>query len=261
MFKTGSSTNFYTREDSARSELETRIKNAIGDLNEKYNKNRGIVRSGIHIISNLISAIKSKLKLEHPMIILSTIYINLEIVKDKTEYIYKEFTSRVWKDDDKSSKYSNVFVPFHESFNEFIPTNTDSQLNTFKKYAYNFVSESQFNTLELEFAKYIDSIECVEWWVKQKNRSKIAFAFEYIKDQISELMYPDFIIKTKNNLYILDTKSEWSNDPDKATALANLETKIVNDKNLIQISGCVVEENKKWYILDEKNIKTELKIE
>ena len=61
---------------------------------------------------------------------------------------------------------------------------------------------------EEEFIKWIDQVDHVEWWLKQEDKGRSQFAVEYTdtQERKTSLFYPDFIIKTKKHIYILDTK-------------------------------------------------------
>ncbi|EDZ61811.1 type III restriction enzyme, res subunit [Sulfurimonas gotlandica GD1] len=63
---------------------------------------------------------------------------------------------------------------------------------------------------EEKFITFLEEQDNVQWWHKQSNSGKDAFAVEYYDAQESKdrLFFPDFIIKTKDKLYILDTKKD-----------------------------------------------------
>ncbi len=118
------------------------------------------------------------------------------IVTNKTEYVIKN---------------NSVKIPLYEdSFNEKY-----SQIDNINKCAFDkfyLLSEYDGRDNELNFIKYIDNLSSVLWWIKQCDSGSNAFGLRYIKSDIlppndnQAIFNPDFIIRTKNRIYILDTK-------------------------------------------------------
>ncbi|MGI9461205.1 MAG: DEAD/DEAH box helicase [Alphaproteobacteria bacterium] len=84
--------------------------------------------------------------------------------------------------------------------------------NKFKKNCYNkfYLLKKDYHgkKTEIDFMKFIDNEKNIEWWHKQGDHGRDNFAIEYFdtNKKTTRLFYPDFIIKTKNDLFILDTK-------------------------------------------------------
>lgn len=78
----------------------------------------------------------------------------------------------------------------------------------YKKYAYTpCLLRKNRPKNEKEFERYIDGLDKVVWWSKNGNSGQMNFGVSYINDESeTHIFYPDYIIKTKNNVYILDTK-------------------------------------------------------
>ena len=75
--------------------------------------------------------------------------------------------------------------------------------------------------------RFLESQPNIIWWHKQ-NYGRSTFAIEYFDTQENKnrLFYPDFIIKTKNKIYLLDTKDNITvksqEMEDKSNTLQNL---------------------------------------
>ena len=56
----------------------------------------------------------------------------------------------------------------------------------------------------------MESQKQIIWWHKQDDSGRDAFAIEYFdtKENKNRLFYPDFIIRTKNRVYLLDPKND-----------------------------------------------------
>lgn len=112
---------------------------------------------------------------------------------------------------------------------------------------------------EEKFIKFLDSQENVHWWHKQFDSGRNVFAIEYFdtKENKNRLFYPDFFVKTKNNLYILDTKnditakSQETVDKNKALQIWIKKNNLVSDFNLI--GGIVIEKYPNWMINSKEN--------
>ncbi len=60
---------------------------------------------------------------------------------------------------------------------------------------------------EEKFLRFIDDNENVEWWHKNGDHGSLYFAVPYMNGNIEKLFYPDWFIKTKDKVWIIDTKS------------------------------------------------------
>lgn len=60
---------------------------------------------------------------------------------------------------------------------------------------------------EEAFLRFIDANENVQWWHKNGDHGSLYFAVPYMDGEIEKLFYPDWFIKTKDKVWIVDTKS------------------------------------------------------
>ena len=73
----------------------------------------------------------------------------------------------------------------------------------FKKCAMDACYLNKNNKNEMSFAEYIDENENVEWWYKNGDNGSKHFS---VKRDDGYLTYPDWFVKTSNNIWILETK-------------------------------------------------------
>lgn len=78
---------------------------------------------------------------------------------------------------------------------------------------------------EMEFINFLEVSKGVDWWYKNGDHGSEHFAIPYMSSLESKekLFYPDWIVKTKKTLFIIDTKSGFTADSsetkEKAEAL------------------------------------------
>jgi len=62
---------------------------------------------------------------------------------------------------------------------------------------------------EVEFIKFLEASDKVEWWYKNGDSGSEYFSIPYYHETENKerLFYPDWIVKTKNKVWILDTKA------------------------------------------------------
>lgn len=97
---------------------------------------------------------------------------------------------------------------------------------------------------EKEFIRFIDSHDSVVWWYKNGDTGSEDFSIAYFNpdDNKESLFYPDWIIKTKSNVWIIDTKkgatAELPETKYKADALqAWLKSKTNMDGGIAVLDG------------------------
>ena len=78
-----------------------------------------------------------------------------------------------------------------------------------KKYAYDkFFINPNFSTPEKQFIKLLENNPKVEWWFKNNDSGEDYFSIPYQDDvQKYHQFYIDFIIKSKQGIFLLDTKA------------------------------------------------------
>lgn len=166
----------------------------------------------------------------------------VQLSKDEYEPIRKQV------DDDKREKTETVFsVPDSDIVNEnFVK-------EVFTKYALSPCYIKYDSELEKQFAKYLEQSENVIWWYKNgEGYGKYLGILYQDNEQKERVFYPDFIVKTTEKLWILDTKSGFTAkdalDNGKAEALDNWL------KNQPETDGGIIErETELWKIYRKEN--------
>ncbi|MCE8163218.1 MAG: DEAD/DEAH box helicase family protein [Candidatus Moeniiplasma glomeromycotorum] len=118
-----------------------------------------------------------------------------------------------------------------------------------------FYNRKQYSGIENErkFMRFLESQPNIIWWHKQ-NYGRSAFAIEYFdtQEKKNRLFYPDFIVKTKNKIYLLDTKdgitAKSQETADKSNALQNWIKEKQQKYNFEIIGGIVIEKYPNWKI-------------
>ncbi len=106
---------------------------------------------------------------------------------------------------------------------------------------------------EVNFINFLES-QKIDWWHKQNDSGRDVFAIEYYdtQEKKNRLFYPDFIIKTKNRLYLLDTKSgntaKSQETADKNKALQNWIKNRKNSYNFEIVGGIMDFKHPNWRI-------------
>jgi type III restriction enzyme len=145
----------------------------------------------------------------------------------------------------------NLELPEQEvSFTEDYEKIGDIKKNVYEE----FYNKKQYLGKENEekFIKFLESQKNIIWWHKQDDSGRDVFAIEYFDTQENKkrLFNPDFIIKTKSKVYLLDTKggdtAKSQNTADKNKALQNW-MKAKQKKYKFQIvGGIVIEKYPNW---------------
>lgn len=109
---------------------------------------------------------------------------------------------------------------------------------------------------ELKFAKYLDSQDCIKWWMKNGDTGKDWLSIRYYNEvtQRKELFYPDWIyMKKDGTIGIWDTKGGQTasaiETKNKAEELQR-HLEILNSNNRMDIryeGGIIRMENSMWY--------------
>ncbi|MHB1646799.1 MAG: DEAD/DEAH box helicase [bacterium] len=112
---------------------------------------------------------------------------------------------------------------------------------------------------EERFVKFLESQENIIWWHKQDDSGRKVFAIEYFdtQEKKNRLFYTDFIIKTINKIYLLDTKSgntaKSQETADKNKALQKW-IKEKKSKYVFEIiGGIIIEKYPHWKINKKEN--------
>ena len=99
-----------------------------------------------------------------------------------------------------------------------IPKDTMSYSAIYKKYdaekcAMEQCYISNNNDNEENFVNYLEGNDSVEWWYKNGDNGAEHFS---VKREDGKLFYPDWFVKTKNSMWILDTKSGFTAEGEHA---------------------------------------------
>jgi len=170
-------------------------------------------------------------------------FINRLVQLSKDEYapIIKKI------DEKKQEKTKNIFsIPDSDIVNESFTK------ENFAKYALLPCYIKYDSELEKAFAKELEKSEKVIWWYKNGEGYGKYFGILYTDSENKErVFYPDFIAKTTEKLWIIDTKSGFTAkdalDNGKAEALKNY---LADKQNLD--GGIVEKENEIWKIYRSK---------
>lgn len=166
----------------------------------------------------------------------------VQLSKDEYEPIRKQV------DEDKREKTETVFsVPDSDIVNESF------EKETFTKYALSPCYIKYDSELEKQFAKHLEQSENVIWWYKNgEGYGKYLGILYQDNEQKERVFYPDFIVKTTEKLWILDTKSGFTAkdalDNGKAEALNNW----LKDKSKTD-GGIIERETELWKIYRKEN--------
>lgn len=112
---------------------------------------------------------------------------------------------------------------------------------------------------EEKFIKFLESQKNIIWWHKQDDSGRNTFAIEYFdtQEKKSRLFYPDFIVKTKDKIFLLDPKNDITakskETADKNNALQKWIKKNQSKYNFEIIGGIVIEKYPNWKINKSDN--------
>jgi type III restriction enzyme len=107
---------------------------------------------------------------------------------------------------------------------------------------------------EEKFIKFLESQKNIIWWHKQDDSGRNVFAIEYFdtQEKKNRLFYPDFVIKIKSKIYLLDPKNDITakslETADKNKALQKWIKKNQSKYNFKIIGGIVIEKYPSWKI-------------
>ncbi|OHE15935.1 MAG: restriction endonuclease subunit R [Sulfurimonas sp. RIFOXYB2_FULL_37_5] len=136
------------------------------------------------------------------------------------------------------------------------------KINGIVKNAYEeFYNRKQYLGKENEekFIKFLESQKNIIWWHKQGDGGRNTFAVEYFDSQEKRkrLFYPDFIVKTKDKIFLLDPKNDITakskETADKSNALQKWIKKNQSKYDFEIIGGIVIEKYPSWIINKQDN--------
>lgn len=158
------------------------------------------------------------------------------------------------------------FTDDYEEIQEIKPENNlfDHKQKTIKicKNAYNkFYLKKEYSGRknEINFIQFLESQKNIIWWHKQDNSGRNVFAVEYFDKQENKkrLFYPDFIVKTKSKVYLVDPKNDITaksqETADKNKALQKWIKKNQSKYDFKIDGGIVIEKYPNWKINRNEN--------
>jgi len=127
----------------------------------------------------------------------------LKIVIEKALKVYKPIRNQEVQERVKKSRTDLIFSILPE-----YAYSDDYELNgSMKKYVLDRCYLNYASDVEKDFVHYLDDQNDIDWWYKNTDSGREALAIQYEnKHGELRLFYPDFIIRKKNRIGIIDTK-------------------------------------------------------
>jgi type III restriction enzyme len=230
-----------------------------GDEEAKYNPSRswGQLKSAINVWFN------TRLGLDRA--VYYPIVVN-ELLKESSELkaainkALKEFRKK-YEIEIREKEEKDIFdleLPEKEvSFTEDFEKIDGIEKNVYEE----FYNRKQYLGKENEekFINFLESQKNIIWWHKQDDSGRDTFAIEYFdtQEKKNRLFYPDFIIKTKNKVYIVDPKNDiTAKSQETADKSDALQKWIKNNQSKYDFEidgGIVIEKHPDWKINRKEN--------
>ena len=229
-----------------------------GDDEAKYNPSRswGQLKSALNVWFN--TRFGFDMVIYYPVIV-NELLKNSSVLKTAISKALKDFRQK-YEIEIKEKEEKDIFdleLPAKEaSFTEDFEKIEGIQKNAYEE----FYNRKKYLGKENEerFIKFSESQKQIIWWHKQDDSGRDAFAIEYFdtKENKNRLFYPDFIIRTKNRVYLLDPKNDITaksqETADKSKALQDWIKKNQSRYSFEIIGGIVIEKYPNWSINSQK---------
>ena len=229
-----------------------------GDEEAKYNPSRswGQLKSALNVWFN--TRFGFDMAIYYPVIV-NELLKNSSVLKTAISRALKDFRQK-YEIEIKEKEEKDIFdleLPAKEaSFTEDFEKIEGIQKNAYEE----FYNRKKYLGKENEerFIKFLESQKQIIWWHKQDDSGRDAFAIEYFdtKENKNRLFYPDFIIRTKNRVYLLDPKNDITaksqETADKSKALQDWIKKNQSRYSFEIIGGIVIEKYPNWSINSKK---------
>ena len=229
-----------------------------GDEEAKYNPSRswGQLKSALNVWFN--TRFGFDMAIYYPVIV-NELLKNSSVLKNAISKALKDFRQK-YEIEIKEKEEKDIFdleLPAKEaSFTEDFEKIEGIQKNAYEE----FYNRKKYLGKENEerFIKFLESQKQIIWWHKQDDSGRDAFAIEYFdtKENKNRLFYPDFIIRTKNRVYLLDPKNDITaksqETADKSKALQDWIKKNQSRYSFEIIGGIVIEKYPNWSINSKK---------
>lgn len=230
-----------------------------GDDEAKYNPSRswGQLKSALNVWFN--TRFGFDMAIYYPVIV-NELLKNSSVLKTAISKALKDFRQK-YEIEIKEKEEKDIFdleLPAKEaSFTEDFEKIEGIQKNAYEE----FYNRKKYLGKENEerFIKFLESQKQIIWWHKQDDSGRDAFAIEYFdtKENKSRLFYPDFVVKTKKRVYLLDPKNDITaksqETADKSKALQDWIKKNQSKYSFEIIGGIVIEKYPNWSINSKEN--------
>jgi len=228
------------------------------DDEAKYNPSRswGQLKSALNVWFN--TRFGFDIAIYYPVIV-NELLKNSSVLKTAISKALKDFRQK-YEIKIKEKEEKDIFdleLPAKEaSFTEDFDKIEGIQKNAYEE----FYNRKKYLGKENEekFIKFLESQKQIIWWHKQDDSGRDAFAIEYFdtKENKSRLFYPDFVVRTKNLVYLLDPKNDITaksqETADKSKALQGWIKKNQSKYSFEIIGGIVIEKYPNWSINRKK---------
>jgi len=233
--------------------------NKQGDQEAKYNPSRswGQLKSAINVWFN------TRLKLDraeyYPIVVNELLKESSEL-KNAISEALKGYRQK-YEIDIQEKAEQDIFeleIPDKEvSYTDDFEVIENISKNTYET----FYNRKQYlgKDNEERFIKFLELQANIIWWHKQVDSGRNIFAIEYLdtKEKKKRLFYPDFIIRTKKNVYLLDPKNDITaksqETADKSNALQEWVKKNQSKHHFGIVGGIVIERYPSWVINRNKD--------
>lgn len=230
-----------------------------GDEEAKYNPSRswGQLKSAINVWFN------TRLGLDRAVyypIVVNELLKETSALKTTISKALKEFRKK-YEIEIREKEEKDIFdLELPEKETSF--TEDFEKIDGILKNAYeDFYNRKQYLGKENEekFIKFLESQKNIIWWHKQDDSGRNIFAVEYFdtQEKKNRLFYPDFIIKTKDKIFLLDPKNDITakskETADKNNALQKWIKKNQSKYDFKIIGGIVIEKYPSWIINKKDN--------
>jgi len=229
-----------------------------GDDEAKYNPSRswGQLKSALNVWFN--TRFGFDMAIYYPVIV-NELLKNSSVLKTAISKALKDFRQK-YEIEIKEKEEKDIFdleLPAKEaSFTEDFEKIEGIQKNAYEE----FYNRKKYLGKENEerFIKFLESQKQIIWWHKQDDNGRDAFAIEYFdtKEDKNRLFYPDFIVRTKKRVYLLDPKNDITaksqETADKNKALQDWIKKNQSKYSFEIFAGIVIEKYPNWSINSKK---------
>ena len=208
----------------------------------------GILKSAINVWFEKYVGIKNKRKY-YPCVVndlaRGSNSILLPVINKALE-VYAPIRSMEDEEKDKrKTKMTDILIPMRDTSYTSIYEEIQS-----KKCAMSPCYVRKGNKNEMSFIEYLESNDSVVWWYKNGDNGSDHFS---VRRSDGGLFYPDWFVKTKNDIWIIDTKGGFTAEGEQAQMRAEaLEVWLREHKEFK--GGLVKQESGVWKIAADSSL-------